>query len=717
MSNDAFSHHTLNPLQRYGIRCIHTVLQTELMARQIDMSAKSKAMPEQARCELRWAFIVAFLLAIPGCTPTFEHTTSGSPLDLHRQHIEALQPHFGTLLMQASERRAVTDVLRKMVAKEAERPWRQRKSGGIKYADLLTEYYETHAPLTISGVGEPNELSVTIGASLAGSGAHALDPKPYHIAEIERQLAEIQEPKLKPAWPQIKLTPDELEALVDWYRTIETDDDLADDADQFQITVAALIENDTAALPRVRALIAAHTERYGPIAESFANLELRLVDGLLRYARDMKHFNLKRMSWKDLKAGGGSKKIIYDRLRETLEEFATGEPKSALLKLEPPHPQYRLLVDALKQYREIQETVSWPNVRRTNLNPGAQGPMIQRLRERLEREAYLERDESMDRSVVDASLSAAVKTYQTTHQLQKTPVPSRSFWRSINIPLSVRIRQIEISLQRWRESHYAGEEDFLFVNIPGFQGELHLENTMKHRFRVVTGNTKRTCDPKTEKWIYPNQTPIQMGNMEYMIFNPHWYVPDRIVEEELLPEIEVNPNWLAENGYELVSMDDGKVRYRQVPGTENALGQVKFIFPNPHNTFLHDTPNRSYFNYPIRAFSHGCVRVHEPLELATLLLKADGHERAQDVAAIVASEKTKKLDLARDLPIFIEYYTVWVDDEKRTNFLADIYKLDKKIMQGESSHEKPCRPSNLASDTERNDNLASTTVETNDLGP
>ena len=227
-----------------------------------------------------------------------------------------------------------------------------------------------------------------------------------------------------------------------------------------------------------------------------------------------------------------------------------------------------------------------------------------------------------DPRVVDKELVEAVKSYQETHQFRPDGESTGGFWRSLNVPISRRIEQIELTIQRWRESHYQGERDFIMASIPDFHAEVFRDGKRVMRFRVVTGNNRRTCDPETKKWVYPNATPVQMAQLDHVIVNPYWYVPRRIITEELEPKMSADPDYLEKNGYEKVTLG-GKETIRQMPGDDNALGRVKFIFPNPHNVYMHDTPSKKYFDYPVRAFSHGCVRVHNPLDLARHLLGRD----------------------------------------------------------------------------------------------
>jgi murein L,D-transpeptidase YcbB/YkuD len=216
----------------------------------------------------------------------------------------------------------------------------------------------------------------------------------------------------------------------------------------------------------------------------------------------------------------------------------------------------------------------------------------------------------------------------------------------------------------------------VFVNIPDFHAEVYSKGVRDLRFRVVVGNTSKTCDPKTQKWVMPNATPIQMAQMDHLIINPFWSVPERIVEEEFNPKIKKDPDWLVKNNYEIVTVKGGNTWIRQKPGDTNALGRVKFIFPNRHNTYMHDTPSKKYFDYPVRAFSHGCVRVQDPMNFAHYLLNKEGLATPAEVDELLETMTQRKFTIKAPLPVFFEYYVVRVNDAGHTEFLADIYKLD-----------------------------------------
>lgn len=275
--------------------------------------------------------------------------------------------------------------------------------------------------------------------------------------------------------------------------------------------------------------------------------------------------------------------------------------------------------------------------------------------------------------------------------MEVTGESSRDFWSSLNISAADRLAQIELTMQRWRESRIGDDSYYIFVNIPDFHTEVWRDGVRQTRFRIVVGNTQRVCDQRTGQWRMPNATPIQSARMSYVVLNPYWNIPSRILEEELLPALVNREDYFERQGIELVDVN-GTTRVRQRPGPQNPLGRVKFMFPNVHDTYLHDTSRPQYFQYPIRAFSHGCMRVQNPLDFLQLLLENDGQWDPQRVQRIFDSSQETSITLRNAVPVHIEYYVVRVDDEGRANFAADIYRYDRERLNPSSSDQLRCTP-------------------------
>jgi murein L,D-transpeptidase YcbB/YkuD len=671
-------------------------------------------------------------VGLVACSDTEPSTRAmPSPADPTRTFVERLLPQLDAQLRLHAEAVATASALQKYLEIEAGHSWDTRVAGGIKYADLFIRLYPErtyHKAFARSdGLTPRGEVVLEI---LLDSERHALNSSPYHVARIQNLVAQLKRMSAgEPAWRHVELSGAQANRLVNWLHSHGLDPShpatrrrllsalvgasvRAEGAENAQESDESRVLTSPA--PRITAQMGKYLDAFKKSAKLTAELELRVADGALRYARDMRHFNLVRKDWRDFRDAGGSTAIIYKRLEKTFGELSKASADGAraiMAALQPSHPQYQKLLDVLARYRAIAAQGGWERVRRTSLALGARSSRVADLRERLAIEGFLPQASSEpavpapvdavqpgqipdpqphpvpraeersrptppDPTIVDERLISAVKDYQSTHQFRPDGDPESGFWRSLNVPITRRIEQIELTIQRWRESQYAGEEDFIMVNIPDFHAQVFQDGERVMRFRVVTGDNKRVCDPETGKWTYPRATPVMMSELDHLIINPYWYVPQSIITNELRPKMERDPDYLKKNGYEIVNLH-GRETIRQIPSPDNALGVVKFIFPNPDNIYMHDTPAKRYFDYPVRAFSHGCVRVHEPQKLAHYLLEHDPNGKQYDAARLIEAGEQEYIELERKIPVFIEYRTVRVDEQGRANFLADIYGRDR----------------------------------------
>jgi len=423
---------------------------------------------------------------------------------------------------------------------------------------------------------------------------------------------------------------------------------------------------------------------------SAAIAEALLTDAVLAYAFDQRHFNVSNVMG-DL-SESEQHALIATRMRGTFDELAEASDREAatavLDALPPHHPQYPLLVAERARYQAIVDAGGWEEVRPQALRRGSSGTRVRELQRRLQIEGYYH-DEITDRFT--AATEQALRDYQETHQMNITGETNREFWSSLNISAEQRLAQIELTMQRWRESQIGDQEYYILVNIPDFHTEVWNQGRRDMRFRTVVGNTQRRCDRRTNQMRYVNATPVQSSVMTYMVLNPYWNIPVRILEEALLPSLLEDDDYFARQGIERVEVGESS-RVRQAPGPHNPLGRIKFMFPNPHNTYLHDTSRPQYFQYPIRAFSFGCMRVDDPLDFMQYLLEQDEQWDEARVNRIFESGVETSIRLSQGVPIFVEYYVVRVDDEGRANFLADIYRLDRDRMNPPDAASLRCTP-------------------------
>lgn len=430
---------------------------------------------------------------------------------------------------------------------------------------------------------------------------------------------------------------------------------------------------------------------------------------------------------------------VYARreLTAALGRLAKSEkPEEVVSSLPPSQPQYALLVEEHKRYQEIVAAGGWKKVDPDkSLKPGVSGQAVKGLKDRLAQEGYLKGEPGSFSAVYDADLSDAVKAYQRTHQMQVTGAPHNVFWKSLNVPAERRLEQIRVNIQRWRDTNIRHEDDraYVFINVADFHAEGWRDGQREVRHRVVVGNNELVCDPETEECSKANRTPIPIAAyIDRMIYNPFWNVTPRVRKNEILPEVQKSieakyakikeqaqmsppsmlaapdaaapstdplaglpyynpetglidvsttdpehvPAWYAENNYEVMYPGKSWEYVRMTPGAHNALGFVKIIFPNFHDVYLHDTNARALFGNDIRAYSHGCMRLDKPLDFAGWLLERDGQKEKYDIDKVLKTGEYLPVFLQRQVPVFVEYYTVRVDDDGRANFLADIYDLD-----------------------------------------
>lgn len=673
-----------------------------------------------------WTLASVCALMLGACGEDGEREGVPVPVESARMLVEERVGDLGPVLEQAAREQALRQAVEELVAHESARPFAARVVSGLRYATVFQrEYIDGEIWPFLSDDDGLSEVGEAVLAQVRRAELHAIDDSEFGLARIEALLARHGKAAAPAAEASneantFALRPAEVEALVAAVAALgEEQGDL-----DGPIVERALIRGGSG-LARVQEFVNARAEAIAQPAALRAELELYVADAALRYAREMRHANLNRLDWRDLRDAGGSTELILGRMQRTLQGLYQAEEarevEEVFRGLEPDHPQYRALFEATERYRRIVAEGGWKRVRKVPLEEGYRSVWVEVLRERLRREGYPERqmaeepaevaqnaedeegaeariDEVMlasvsdaiavaaassgvellpafDPKVMDAELIEALRHYRLTHQFRTEGEPTPGVWRSLNVSAEDRLAQMELTLKRWRETHLDGDEDFIFVNIPDFHAEVYVGGERKMRFRVVVGNNKRVCDRETGRWVYPNATPVQWAPMEHMILNPSWYVPPRLVRESLEPKVRENPDYYEEEGYEVLQLGSGEA-VRQKPGPNNALGVAKFIFPNEHNTYLHDTPQKHYFDYPVRGYSSGCVRVQEPVELARFLADYDGRE--VDVDATIASGRTRKVEFENQLPVITEYYTVWVDDDGYANFLADIYRDDAR---------------------------------------
>ena len=344
------------------------------------------------------------------------------------------------------------------------------------------------------------------------------------------------------------------------------------------------------------------------------------------------------------------------------------------------------LENALSQYRQLAAQGGWPQVPvGPTLHEGDQDERIPLLRERLVASADLAAPAGHQGDLFDGLLKEAVQRFQTRHGLTADGVVGIRTLTALNVPIAERIRQLAASLERCQPLPSLLERRHILVNIADFTLKLYEDGKLLLSMPVIVGKTYR-------------QTPVFNGRISSLVLNPSWEVPHSIAIKDILPKIKKDPGYLNQlhlrvfQGWKTsAEMDPSTIawtglsparfpyRLRQDPGPANALGRVKFLFPNPYDVYLHDTPARELFQKDARAFSSGCIRIAKPLDLAVYLLQGTRLSSMDALTAALSREKTQSVALPLPIAVHIAYMTAWVDREGTIQFRPDIYNRDPAL--------------------------------------
>jgi murein L,D-transpeptidase YcbB/YkuD len=346
-------------------------------------------------------------------------------------------------------------------------------------------------------------------------------------------------------------------------------------------------------------------------------------------------------------------------------------------RLHPPQPEYRELQKALTRYRAIAEKGGWPALpANTRLKPGEQSAVVPVLRQRLAIEGDLDVSHEKDPSpVFDSVLVDAVKRFEERHRIKPDGILDPETLKAMNVTVQQRARTIELNLERWRWLPDTMPARYLMVNVPDFRLEAIENGRPVMDMRVVVGAPD-------------NKTPIFADEMTHVVFSPYWNVPPGIARDETMPKAASDPDFIARNNMEVIgpkgevvdpySIDwsnASDLRIRQRPGSGNALGGVKFIFPNNFDVYLHDTNATKLFDRIERGLSHGCVRVEQPEALARYVLRDAPEWTPEAIQQAMQSGQEQHVKLNAPIPVYIVYKTAWVHDGG-VRFLKDLYGHD-----------------------------------------
>lgn len=356
------------------------------------------------------------------------------------------------------------------------------------------------------------------------------------------------------------------------------------------------------------------------------------------------------------------KKIDLTALLDSSLRTKTGE--AAIYALQ--NAQYKKLEEQLAKYLALQkqETAdSIANVAKP-LKPGVTDERMVQVKKRLQLFGDAPSADSSD--VYDSSLLPAVKNFQQRMGLAVDGAIGNRMIAELNIPIAKRVRQLMVNMERARWMPAEKDTNYILVNIPEFKMHVYDSGRQVFDMNVIVGTAA-------------NNTVIFSGNLKYVVFSPYWNVPESIVKKEIMPAMSRNASYINRNNMEITGYSGKTPIVRQKPGPANSLGLVKFLFPNNYNIYFHDTPNRGLFSQSSRSFSHGCIRLGEPKKFAEYLLRNDASWTTGKIDTAMHLAKEKWVTVPKTVPVFIVYFTAWVDRDGQLNFRKDIYSHDAKM--------------------------------------
>lgn len=373
-----------------------------------------------------------------------------------------------------------------------------------------------------------------------------------------------------------------------------------------------------------------------------------------------------------------------DPRRLLSQALASGRIRDSLQALLPSDPAYATLRGAWQDLQLLVAVGGWPRLTlKLPLRPGASGPEVAALRRRLAVSGDLAAAE-VSGEVFDPGLEGAVRRFQSRHGLVVDAIVGRQTLAALNVPASERARQLGVNLERWRWLPRSFGGLHLRVNPPAFHLEVFENGENVLEMRVIVGRQVRP-------------TPAFVGRMTYLVLNPYWEVPPHLAVADLLPKIQAKRGYLAENGIKVFTAPGGSqlnptaidwnglgrgnfpYHLRQDPGPKNALGRIKFIFPNRYTVYLHDTPSRKLFEREQRSFSSGCIRIEKPMELAHLLLRGTAMADPAALEAALQGAVNTTVPLTAPVPVYLLYFTSWVEKDGTVNFRPDLYQRDPRL--------------------------------------
>jgi L,D-transpeptidase YcbB len=416
---------------------------------------------------------------------------------------------------------------------------------------------------------------------------------------------------------------------------------------------------------------------------SYANLDIMLSSAFLQHASELFYGSLDPSSLKI--------KLFQDRKNmpfcEPLKSIAqTDSVISVIRQYKPDMIQYKLLKDELKLLLDIEKTITGPIEFKGVLSLGDSSFIISEIKRRI-KILYGEGENWDPHLVFDDEFQQMVRFFRYKHGIPMADYIDEEFIRELNLPITEKIKILKVNLERlrWMNSTkgFDSGKPMVLVNIPDFRLQVIHHDSIIMSMKVITGQRMR-------------KTPIFSDSIRYIVFAPYWHVPNSMAQQDILPKIKSDPDYLSKRNFEVwsgwgrdafkldpqsiywekITRNNFRYRFSQKPGPSNALGRVKFMFPNPYNVYLHDTPQRELFKKFRRDFSSGCIRVEAPFDLAVYLLP---ELHSDKIKKKMEGQNEETIHMKTAVQVHISYFTVWCDDDKNVIFRKDVYGIDKLV--------------------------------------
>lgn len=415
-------------------------------------------------------------------------------------------------------------------------------------------------------------------------------------------------------------------------------------------------------------------------ADDITDLDLALTDAFLIYGS---HLLGGRINPVTMDPEWHAQRRDVD-LAQLLDQALSGSVRERLNSLLPTDASYRRLKQALARYRQLARTVDWIAVESTEmLEVGSEGVQVARLRHLL---ASLNLLADAKGNRFDVDVEKALRLFQRSVGLAPTGELDAASSHELNVPPAARVQQLEVNLERWRWLPQSLGENYIMVRVPNYDLIVVKNGHIVLRMRAIVGKLHR-------------RTPMLSSAVSAVVLNPSWQIPRTIAVKDIAPEMRKNPNYLKNRGISVFAswdsaapevdpksvdwskarLDSFKYRLRQKPGSENALGKVKFLFPNKFSVYLHDTPIKNLFAEEERTFSSGCIRLEKAMDLAEYLLREQEGWSREKISGALGKGLEIRIALSEPIPVHLSYLTSWVDPDGLLQFRRDFYGRDRRL--------------------------------------